>query len=288
MSEREKEKMLELLSDQTVFGLSDEELAELAELEKNYPGFETEAESLEAAAAAVGMMNLETSEPLPAHLRAKVMADADQYFAARGAAAPPVAAAENKEEEIQKTFAFEPKSSIRQWLGWAVAGAACVALAINLYTTRPDSSTIVRNPTPTPAVSPKPELTLAEQREQLLASAPDVVQSAWTDLDPKKPRNVQGDVVWSNSVQKGYVRFRGLPANDKAQETYQIWIFDKAQKNPISGGVFDIDANGEVVVPIDSAIRVQEPTMFGVTAEKPGGVMVSELKKVMAVAKLAA
>ena len=32
MSEQDKEKMLELLSDKAIFGLSDEELAELAEI----------------------------------------------------------------------------------------------------------------------------------------------------------------------------------------------------------------------------------------------------------------
>ena len=44
----------------------------------------------------------------------------------------------------------------------------------------------------------------------------------------------------------------------------------------------------EIVIPIDAKIKVQKPKMFAVTAEKPGGVVVSPLEKVMAVAKVAA
>lgn len=284
MSEQEKEKMLELLSDNAVFGLTETELAELAELEKNFP--ELNDESFELAAASVGMLNLDTSEPMPAHLRTKIASDAEKYFASRNAETA-VSEPKTETEEFQKTFAFEPKRSIWQWLGWAVAAAACVVLAVNIYTTRIDKNDIAIT-TPTPTASPQIKLTATQEREQLLASVKDVVQSNWGDFDPKNPKNVQGDVVWSNSAQKGFVRFRNLPVNDKTKQTYQVWIFDKTQKNPVSGGTFDVNENGEVVVPIDSALKIQEPIMVGITAEKPGGVMVSDLKEVMAVAKFTA
>jgi hypothetical protein len=277
MNELEKQKMLELLSDKAIFGLSEQELADFAEFEKNFP--ELNDDSLESTAAKIGMINLDTSEQLPAHLRTKIIADADKYFASRKEFAAP-----EKPEEFQKTFTFEPKSSILQWLGWAVAGLACVALAVTLWTTRQNPTDIAKN-TPTPTITPKIELTAAQEREQLLASAKDAVQTNWSDFNPKEPKNVQGDVVWSNSLQKGFVRFRNLPTNDRNKETYQVWIFDKSQKNPVSGGTFDVNKDGEIIVPIDSALKIQEPTMVGVTAEKPGGVVVSDLKKVMAVAK---
>ncbi len=283
MNEREKEKMLELLSDKAVFGLTDAEIADLSELEKNFP--EVNDDSFEFTAAKIGMINLDTGEQLPAHLRTKIIADADKYFASRkdfAASATP----EKHEEEFQKTFAYAPKTSILQWLGWAVAGLACIALAITLWTTRQNPTLVAVNPTPT--ATPKLELTPAQEREQLLASAKDAVQSNWGDFNPKDPKNVQGDVVWSNSLQKGFVRFRNLPANDQNKETYQVWIFDKSQKNPVSGGIFNINKDGEAVIPIDSALKIQEPTMVGITAEKPGGVVVSDLKKVLAVAKFSA
>ncbi len=286
MNEQEKVKMLELLSDKAVFGLSDAEFAELAELEKNFPEFHDE--SLELSAAAIGMMNLDTNEPMPAHLRTKIASDAEQFFAARKATALTPEPQAKSEEEFQKAFAFEPKKSIWNWLGWAIAAFACVALAINIWTTRLNSTDIAKNEDPSPTVTPKPVLTLAEQREQLLASAKDAVQTTWGDFNPKVPKNVQGDVVWSNSAQKGFVRFRNLPVNDKTKETYQLWIFDDNQKQPIDAGIFDANEAGEIIIPLDARLKVQKPKMFAVTAEKPGGVVVSPLEKVMAVAKISA
>jgi anti-sigma-K factor RskA len=284
MSEQDKEKMLELLSDKAIFGLSDEELAELAELEKDFPALNDD--SFELAAASIGMLNLDTNEPMPAHLRTKIASDAEKYFAAREAevseSQPPT-----EKEEFQKTLTLAPKRSIWNRLGWAVAAAACIALAVNIYTTRTNPREVyVFNPTPT--ATPKIELSPAQEREQLLASAKDIVQSTWGDYDPKNPKNVQGDVVWSNSAQKGFVRFRNLPVNDKTKEQYQVWIFDESQKHPVDGGVFDAGEAGEIIIPIDAKIKVQKPKMFAVTAEKPGGVVVSPLEKVMAVAKVAA
>lgn len=291
MNELEKEKMLELLADEAIFGLSNEELAELAELEKNFPEFQTEAaelsNSLDFSAAAIGMVNLNTSEPLPAHLRTKILADADKFFAAREKTVSQSEPKESREEDLQPTFGFEPKKSIWNWLGWAVAAAACIALVFNIYLTRSNQIDI-GGVKPTPTVTPKKELTVTEQRNEFLASVKDSIKTAWTDFDPKKPKNVKGEVVWSNSAQKGFVTFRGLPVNDKTKETYQIWIFDKTQKNPVSAGTFDVNEDGEIVVPLDASLKIQEPQMFGVTAEKPGGVVVSDLGKVMAVAKVSA
>ena len=292
MSEQNKEKMLELLSDKATFGLSEEELTELARLEKEFP--ELNDDSFELAAASIAMLNLDTNEPMPAHLRTKIAQDAENYFASRKAEAPAAETSPEK-EEFQKTFTLEPKKSIFSWLGWAVAALACLVLVVNIYRTNrqmEDLSTTtaaeierLRQQIPTPT----PKSNTAEQRQQLLASTNDVLRSSWGDLDPKKQAfNIQGDVVWSNSAQKGFVRFSNLPVNDKTKEQYQVWIFDENQKHPIDGGVFDANEAGEIIIPIDAKINVQKPKMFAITAEKPGGVVVSPLEKVMAVAKVPA
>lgn len=292
MSDQNKEKMLELLSDKAIFGLSDEEIAELARLEKEFPA--PDDDSLELAAASIAMLNLETNEPMPAHLRSKIAQDAEKYFASRAAAGAEASSAEtpSEAEEFQKTFTLEPRKSILSWLGWAVAALACIVLVVNVYRTNKQTNELaartsaeierLRQQIPTPT----PKTDASQERRQLLAKA-DIVQSTWGDLDPKKQAfNIQGDVVWSNSEQKGFVRFSNLPVNDKTKEQYQVWIFDGTQKYPIDGGVFDADAAGEIVIPIDAKIKVLKPTMFAVTAEKPGGVVVSPLEKVMAVAKV--
>lgn len=62
---------------------------------------------------------------------------------------------------------------------------------------------------------------------------------------------------WSNARQSGYMRFTGLAANDPSESQYQLWIFDgeRDDRYPIDGGVFDVPASGEVVVPIAAKLR---------------------------------
>ncbi len=289
MNEVSKNKLLELLADQTIFGLSSEELLELEQLKKQFPEWEKDS-SLELTAAAIGLSNLEINEDLPANLRTKIFANADEFFNQSGESKQIVNSASQADiadtEEIQKTFEFEPQRPFWKWLGWAVAAAACVALAINLWMTRSrPQPEIVKN---LPVVqTPTPKLSAAQERAQLLSAANDAVKIPLAD--PKNTKEVLGEMVWSNTLQKGYARFTNLPANDTAKETYQLWIVDEAQnpKNPaINGGVFDISATGEVIIPIDPQVKVRKPTVIAVTVEKPGGVVVSAQEKVVAFAKI--
>jgi hypothetical protein len=85
--------------------------------------------------------------------------------------------------------------------------------------------------------------------------------------------------------------FAGLAPNDPSREQYQLWIFDPSQsdKTPIDGGVFNIPATAaagaEIVVPIDPKLRPTGPVMFAITVEKPGGVVVSDRKRLVLIAK---
>jgi anti-sigma-K factor RskA len=96
-----------------------------------------------------------------------------------------------------------------------------------------------------------------------------------------------GDIVWSDKEQKGYIRLSGLPKNDPTKETYQIWIVAENQdpKTPVDGGTFDVNSDGEIIIPIDAKVRVQNPQAFAITIEKPGGVPVSKQVRVPASAK---
>lgn len=81
--------------------------------------------------------------------------------------------------------------------------------------------------------------------------------------------------------------FSGLPVNNPSEEQYQLWIFDAKQDDryPIDGGVFDV-TSPTVVVPIDAKIRVSDPSMFAITIEKPGGVVVSDRSRLPLLAKV--
>jgi anti-sigma-K factor RskA len=290
MNEEKKERLFELLADQTMVGLNEEELMELKQLKIQFPDWENDL-SFELAAAAIGLTNLDTKRAVPASLRARVLADADKFF--------------NPTEETQEVKSFAPRKNVGslatesvgsiveveskrpiwQWLGWAVAAAACVALAFNIWLTRVQPNTeIVKQPER--IQTPTPELSAAQKRAEFLVSATDVITKNWKS--PKDAGKILGDIVWSNSQQKGYLRFRGLPANNPTKECYQLWIVDETQdkKTPISGGVFDIAENGETIIPIDAQLEIKKPIMFAITKEKPGGVVVSKPDRIVAVAKV--
>lgn len=287
MSSNSKERMLDLLTDQILFGLGEEESAELKKLENLFPELKND-NSLELTASAIGLTNLDEIEPMPASLQAKILADADKYFATAKSAKvlrfePQLreVKTENIGEEIQKTFEFEPKRPFMQWLGWAFAGLASIALVFSIWTNLQKPKVVETVKIEQPRV-----LTPNEQYNALLASAKDLQKTPW--VNPANDKEVLGEVVWSESEQKGFMKFAGLAANDVAKEQYQLWIFDETQdeKTPIDGGVFDVSANGEVLIPIKPTLKFKNPKLFAVTAEKPGGVVVSARKKIAAIAKV--
>lgn len=293
MNSERKERLHELLADQFIFGLSEEELMELRQLKTEFSDWE-QHDSLEKAVAVIGLLNLDINKQLPSNLRSKILADAGNYFDSVDDSEKVFNIASKKPINLATTAAIaensanlEPKRPFWQWLGWAVAAAACVALAINLLTTRSQPQPEIVKNTPT-TQTPIPKLLAAQEREQFLAKTSDVVQTPIAEANPKEPKNISGDIVWSNSEQKGYMRFRGMPVNDPNKETYQLWIVDETQnpKTPINGGVFDVNENGEVIIPINAEIKVKKPKAFAVTKEKLGGVVVSEQEEVMAVAKI--
>ena len=56
-------------------------------------------------------------------------------------------------------------------------------------------------------------------------------------------KKTDGDLIWNTDLQKGLMRFVGLPKLKKEQY-YHLWIFDlqQSQKKPISAGVFRLEA----------------------------------------------
>jgi anti-sigma-K factor RskA len=292
MKEQKQEKMFDLLTTKATYGLSNEELRELKELEEIFPEWKDD-ESFELAAVAINLANIDVEEKMPAHLQSKILTSAEKFFKA-----------EKPEEEVQEVRSFErqtensspstvdglsltPRIPFWQKLGWGVAAFACIALAVNLYLTRLNPQTELANKTET-IQTPTPQLTDAQKREQLLASTKDTIKAEVAEAAPGKMPEIKGDIVWNNTEQKGYMRFRGLPVNDPTKQQYQLWIFDENQdeKYPIDGGVFDVNKDGEVIIPIDAKINVKNPKLFAVTKEKPGGVVVSDRTGIIAVAKV--
>ena len=130
-------------------------------------------------------------------------------------------------------------------------------------------------------------LTVAELRAELMTRGLDVVRIDWTATDDPLGAGVAGDVIWDEAGQEGVMRFVGLEPNDPARNQYQLWIFDgeRTPEHPVDGGVFDVGEDGEVLVPIRAKLPVAKPSLFAVTLEKPGGVVVSERERLLLLAQ---
>ena len=129
------------------------------------------------------------------------------------------------------------------------------------------------------------------QRYDSLATDAGTIAANWgfnTDAGDPAYANATGQVIWNAEEQTGYMKLAGLPVNDPNKFQYQLWIVDPSRDaEPIDGGVFDITAEGEVIIPIDAKLRSDSPAVFAITVEQPGGVVVSQgpLQVVAAVQK---
>jgi anti-sigma-K factor RskA len=300
-----QERLFELLADKALIGVANQDAIELAELLREFPNGDDG--SFERAAAATAIAGLEGKiDALPPQLAERIAAEAessvptmarkpltDEHTVAMAgrpgqppAMQPPVISPPMTQPPPAQVLPFPPPSRPQQapmpmkkasrWplvVSW-MAAAACLALAAGVFWKyRP------REPV---AVVP------SKDREQLVGK-PGTATVAWTATEDPASKKASGDVVWNASLQQGYMRFRGLAKNDPKATQYQLWIFDKTRddKYPVDGGVFDVDKEtGDVIVPIRAKIHVNEATLFAVTVERPGGVVVSKRERIVVTAKL--
>lgn len=251
------------------------------------------AESLQGpeaeAAAAVVLASVEAETALvdlelPASLMAALEADAAAHFE------PQQASGQADEPRESKS------SSVLPWLVAAVAVAA-VALVwaadqasllqtvsthadvVSAMDEREDDEPPPLQPPSAPALGDDPAIRLADW----LLEKPELSVTALAAGGDTTGNDAAGDVLWSEEEQRGYMMLRGLKPNDPAVEQYQLWIFDTSrdERFPVDGGVFDVPSGqADVVVPIDAALPVDRPSLYAITVEKPGGVVVSDRSRI--------
>lgn len=233
------------------------------------------------AAAALAMHESDASQPeMPVDVAARLTKAADAFCAGRAVSQPaatPPRPQLSYEPEMDvpgrgqtqfATMTWEESSAERgrRWSKVAIAALLAIAAATALY--------VVARPAPKDTLDTR----------VALRSRPDVVQVAWTDWavegqGPEIP-GVTGEVVWSDSAQRGYMRFVNLPVNDPTKQQYQLWIIDKERgmSQRISGGIFN-GGPGETVVEIEPRLLVNKAAAFAVTIEQPGGTWVSDMTR---------
>lgn len=276
MNQERQDLFYDLLAKKAVYGLDAEEQQMLDSLDNGT--LDAELESLEIAASAIGLAGLHSVEPLPAQLYSKIAKNAAKSV---GSPQP----AQNSWPASAEHHSTGVGRSWFNWLGWAAAAAACIALAFNIWLTRFQPG---YDQTVVPKIEAPPLPTVAQLREEFIRSTKDLTQANWAPGNVQDLKQVSGDVVWSDEKQAGFMRFRGLPVNDVTTTCYQLWIFDKTQDKatPIDGGIFDVTTDGEVIVPINAKLSAEDPAMFAITVERHGGVVVSDRERIAALAKV--
>lgn len=240
----------------------------------NSPGEQDDLllEEIAAAAMHLAMVTTEESDPLPANLRAKIIDSGERLVEDRQAmdarshvASLPVHVLPVSKQSDRLSTSRWP---IVTWGGWLVAAAAVTMLLFRPTATGP----VETGPTTTESS--------VQAAKNALLSSPGTTRIAWAPGPHPFADAVHGEVVWNQDRQNGFLVFQGLPKNDPAKEQYQLWIIDPGRDDePIDGGVFDGDGNGETIVPIVAKLATVRPQAFAITVEQPGGVVVSKQER---------
>lgn len=270
------DRLMQLLSDRAVAPLSVEEERELETLLAKAAATPQGARALNAGSeleraasvTAAALTSAGKPSPMPAAARARMLRAGEAIVSAR---------IESKPNSQTKSQPGKPSRSFVQWGGWAAAAVLAIAASALFFRTPPK-----------PAPAPTNVALVAE----LKAKAGTLITPFTATGDANAP-TLQGEVVWNQSEQRGFLRLKGVTNNDPTKEQYQIWIFDGGRDAdfPVDGGVFDVasqevDPQGELVVPIRAKLEVRQPAAFAFTVERPGGVVVTKRDRVVGLAKV--
>ncbi len=249
MSAGDRDRLDDLLADEAAAALESAAAPELASLLIRHPRVVRDELLQAAALTQVAFLRRGAVERMPAGLTERLASQG------RARLVRPVAV---QRPAIQTTS--RPASRTVSTLGWALAAMLAVAFVV------------VRNE---PSVV-APAVDDVTARMSLVRSTPDVLKLPWAPPTAAGYERVTGDVVWSQSRQQGYLRLANLPVNDPARTQYQLWIVDpERDTHPVDGGVFNVSVAGEVIIPIQAKLLIRSPKAFAITAEQPGGVVVS-------------
>ena len=262
------DEMFDLLADRAAFGLDNDEATQLDALIDRHGWVREDCLDEVAARLAVSFEEADTaSEEMPADVAERIRAG---VHAAIDAGDPGVLGRIGPADPTTGDAPIAPAGGgggVMGWLGW-VAAAAAIAVAV-----------MVSNPT---------ETARPQNREQLVAwidQHPAAVQWDWAPglVDPDE--DATGLVTFDPETQEGYMLIKGLEPNDPRFQQYQLWIWDQEREpdpanpaplaenvHPVDGGVFDVNGEGEAVIPIDAKLIVGKPYLFAITVERPGGV----------------
>ena len=276
--------LFELLADRAAFGLDEAEEARLETLLGKHRWVREDCIDEVAAGVAVSFADVSEIEAVPMDVMNRIRQGVHDRIGDESDAvdAGPVGRIEpattSAEDQMPSGFGSSA------WLGWTVAAAA-IALAVVFI--RIDDTTSTMAPAPTSAT----------ELASWIGDRPSAVRWDWAPGFGDCDDEATGMVTFDPDSQEGYMLIKGLTPNDPRVQQYQLWIWDEERDpnptdlqplaenvHPVDGGVFDVNADGEAVIPIRASLVVNKPYLFAVTVERPGGVAKSEKSAVPLIA----
>lgn len=253
------DRLAELLADQSLEGLTPEQELELESLLASEGVDNEDCMAMTAAVLELSLLQTGDSHTIPPHVTQRLERSGLKWARA---SATVLRLPKGHDDPIPVTArkASHLLSFAAPWL----AAAACLALAAGAWVFATRSPDLVA----------------------MVDAQPVKLAATWSDWNNPAMKSVQGKVVWCDHIQKGYMKFAGLPRNDPKQYQYQVWIVDdRGMDHRISGGVFDVADAGEVMVPINAPIEVHHAKVFAITMEEPGGTWVSDMSRPVVIAQ---
>ncbi|MDG2185312.1 MAG: anti-sigma factor [Mariniblastus sp.] len=254
--------LMDLLIARPIHGLSPSETDRLANLQA-----EAELEDDRSFDYTIAMIDValerRDAPGLPDHVYSRVIDEANQFIK------PQPGTPRKVTDTVSRpaVTTFRP----REIVAWLTL-AASLALAVFLWTNKP---------------SVTEQLSISQ-----LERVPDLERIELHATDDLSAQSLaSAEVLWSDSLQQGVARYRGLTVNDPSVEQYQLWIIDRERgfQQRVDGGVFNISSkNSEIAIPIRAKLAIFDAKGFAVTREPPGGVVVSDLKRVALISEKAA
>lgn len=244
------ERIVDMLADEATVGISRSDLTVIDSYFVDHP--ESDRDGLMMAAAAIDLAMMPPVTAAPQDLVKTLEMQADLHFKI-----------DRREREAIGARSSAMYTSVRIQ---RFAIAALLLIAVGGWW-----SALSKPASPAASLTPLEQLALLESQSS------DLVRAEWaSSVDGYSA--TRGGVVWSDAEQAGFMRLSGLPANDPSVAQYQLWIVDPGRDTkPVDGGVFDVLSDREeAIVRIDAKLRVEKPSVFAITLEKPGGVVVSD------------
>jgi hypothetical protein len=277
------ERLLQLLTDRAVQGLTTGQERELQSLLIAFPDLDEDA--FDSTAAAVELAFSLPQEALPQHIRAAISQQCSRHFATRAKQQPASAVQSFKQSQAQIDTGSDPngivaippkrrsrikKSNETTWLSWGIAGFFLLLALLGWWPRLFSAAVSVEKKAP------------VQMREEFIESAKDIVIMQWRAPEGSDESNITGTVAWSSTAQQGYIMLNNLPANNPAEQQYQLWIIDSARSDqyPVSGAVFN--ASGDTLTALIKPILfIDQPKQFTITLESAGGVVVSDAQALL-------